>query len=595
MPTLNIDPKFATILIKLQKKASQLPTVPGVYLFKNESAAIIYVGKAKNLKNRVRSYFTNIENHNHKTRALVEKIVDFEFLQTKNEYESLILENNYIKHHKPHYNILLRDDKTYPYIRVDIQEKWPRVTTTRRRKEDGALYFGPYTMPHQLHAILHIISRYFPLVKCTPYQFKTAKRPCHYYEIQKCWGPCCLPVEEKEYKALIDKVVLFLQGRTTQVLKLLKNDMETASQRENYEAAAQARDCIHAIENTQDLQAISLYADIDLDLLFFLEENDLALFAIFKVRQGHWVASDFVFLDHFFKNDILDQSEFKEELSTQFLIQYYEKKELPTQLWVENFSVTTAVQDFLKKKKSLEKLNIETGVTPQFLKGTQKNQGQVAKKQFALLCETARQNAKNRLNEKISLDEISLKKLHAVQSLLDLKMIPKRIECMDISTMQGYQTVGSLVVFEDAAPNKKQYRKFIIRDLEAGEMDDFRALQEVILRRFKNRDIMCDLLVLDGGTPQLRAALEVLKEIGLEDLPVVGLAKSRTKRNFKASEVTASQERLVIPGTDRQSQDYDTVVLDPHSLEFQVLTQLRDEAHRFAVTFHRSKREKLDK
>lgn len=598
-------------LKKLREQAAHAPAQAGVYVHKNSKGEILYVGKAKDLRARLKSYFTGLENHSLKTKSLVEKIDHFEIILTENEYESLILENNLIKHHKPPYNILLRDDKTYPYIKIDKNEAWPRVLVTRRKKNDGALYFGPYTMPGQIFNLMNVINRFFPLVKCTPMVFKTVTRPCNYYDIKKCLGPCHLPVDKKEYFSHLENIIDVLNGHVQKILKKIKQEMLIASQNTNFEKAGMLRDQLKALQNIYAHQAIVIDVPVSFDLIVPYYDSELVTFSVSQVRDGKLVGNQNFALKQIFVEPGEDtKNRVQEKTLTSFIWQYYAQHE-PTACvlvdGVEEFlsqQTKSLLQTFLndnrlknKDEKSKEvffECNIQAWLKKirEDFKITAKSKAQIDD-----VVKLTYKNAENKLHEQLKRNENQQELLVELKQMLNLPNLPHHIECYDISTFQGAQTVASQVVFLDGEAHKKHYRKYIIRDLE-GKQDDFAALREVIRRRFKNATSFPDLLIIDGGTPQVREVGLLLKSLGLDHIPFVGLAKSRTQSEFTSEKIETSSERFVVPERSAQFElnldvPLTTIPLPPSSNLLHFVARIRDEAHRFAITFHRQKRDRV--
>lgn len=593
MSSMNFKDQTAlfSMLAKLKDKLKFVPDKPGVYIHKNEKGEILYVGKAKNLESRLRSYFTGFEKHTPKTRALIQKIADYEFIVTENEYESLLLENNMIKHNHPPYNILLRDDKTYPYIRIDKNEPWPRVNLVRRKKNDGAIYFGPYSLAGQINQLLGMINRFFPLVKCTPFVFKTVTRPCYYYDIKKCLGPCKLGVDKKEYNAHVENVIDILNGKYKEIAKRIKNSMLEASKLTQFEKAALFRDQLAALENLQQSGTVSIDLDIDIDIIGAHWNNELVTFHVSSLRKGKLVGGNSLFVKRPLDDD-LEIISAKEHLFSSFICQYYQTHEIPKQIFFPQ------AQDVFHKEtlENIQKYLSSRGLTA----GSMASLSSIPKKLHSDIKEILQlsiRNAEQKFNEQIKIDENSNQMLLAIKELLNLNDLPRRIECYDISTFQGAETVASQVVFQDGVSSKKDYKKYIIKDT-LQNMDDFASLREVIRRRFHKRDVLPNLIVIDGGKPQIREVGWTLKSLGLDGIILIGLAKSRTERDFKSGDVTSSYERIVVPKRDKNNSlepaaTPNTILLKQGSPAFRLLTQLRDEAHRFAISFHRERRDKL--
>ncbi len=613
----------------LRSKLGLVPQSPGVYIHKDEGGKILYVGKARNLQNRLRSYFNGLERHAPKTRALVSRIADFEVMVVDNENESLLLENNLIKHNKPPYNILLRDDKTYPYLRLDLAEAWPRLLHTRRRRNDGALYFGPYASGAELYKVLGVVNRFFPLIKCPPSVFRTVSRPCNYYDIKRCLGPCKVDVDRAHYMAHVDSVVAVLRGKTRDVVERLRKEMLAAAEASDFERAATVRDQIRALEGLSDKRAVSLQPGFDADVTCVWVHAEKVSFYTALMRDGKLVGGESHVVDS--AVEVPDDShEAREtgdarsaehasraEMLGQFLGQFYSRREVPDLVCLPDakglFSPdeVKAMEHFLgemRKQRQGGEAGIDTGRVRVVLGREMPDARKTGAKGEALrllregyegLLETCEENARNRLLENIQLDEKSQAMLTGLQDFLGLEKLPSWLECYDISTFQGADTVASGVVFRDGKPRKDEYRRYIIK--EVSHQDDFASLREVMRRRFKEerRNEVPDVLFVDGGEPQVREVGYVLKSLGLDHVCLFGIAKSRTERGFQQTAVKASSERIVIPvhenGLLRPEAHPQTRVLQPGSPEFRLVTQLRDEAHRFAITFHRSRRDKSTK
>ena len=612
---------FSGQLAKLRGLVAQAPQLPGVYIHKDLGGKVLYVGKAKNLQNRLRSYFVDPERLPLKTRALVQKIADFAIFITQNEHESLILENNLIKHHAPPYNILLRDDKTYPYIKITMNEKWPRILKTRRKKNDGSLYFGPYTNSFLLTTLLRTLWSSFPLVKCTPQIIEQTTRPCNYYHIKKCLGPCALPVEKDHYTHLVEHVTQVLQGRSTEVAKALLSQMKKAAAQLDFETAASLRDQMKAIDElTDQTQAVVLDDGIDLDVVNFAHQDDLYVINFITLRNGKVVdGRNFSFrnkIDYTIEIDsgveALDTNfDNKTELMVRpvfsFLFQYYQKKEIPDAIIIPEVIYHSHDQFILFKDfistNSQKNILITGDISLKLLKFIQKNSHNstnspenLYKESILGLRKISEKNAKNHLADELKIADKNKETLTEIQNFLGLKAFPRQMECFDISTFQGAGTVASQVVFKDGIPSKKDYRCYIIKEIIG--QDDFGSLREVIRRRFQdlNENPPPDVLIIDGGEPQVREVGRILRVLGLGTLCYFGLAKSRTARDFSSSQVHASQERIVRPqrsgrGEANPEAVPETLTLKAGTASFRLLTALRDEAHRFAIQFHRKRRD----
>ncbi len=536
------------------EKLKLLPDSPGVYIMKNAQGKIIYVGKAIVLKNRVRQYFQHNKQHTAKVRAMVSHIADFEIIMTHSEVEALILECNLIKKHRPHYNIALKDDKSYPYVKVTVQEDFPRVFLTHRVLKDGARYFGPYTNVTAVHQSLKLLRRLFPLRTCKRLQ----ERPCLEYHIRRCLAPCVGKVDKAEYDAMIRAVLLFLEGRTEDVEKELRYRMEKAAEAYHFELAARLRDQLLAVQKVAEKQNIVTGAG-DQDAIGMARDNLGVCVQVFFIRSGKMLGRE-----HFLLGGSEDESD--EAILTAFLQQYYHRATfvprevlLPLELAPED---TKLLETFLTEKKHGSKVHL---LCPQ--RGTKKD-----------IVEMAAGNAQKYLaDEAVKMHQADARTLGAVEELgryLGLKKPPMRMECFDISHNQGSETVASMVVFEGGLPKKSDYRRFKLRTTE-GKPDDFLSMREVTTRRYVGlpEEELPDLIVIDGGKGQLSSALEIIRGAGRHmDVPVVGLAK---------------QFELVF-----KEGESEPVVLPRHSQALYLIQRIRDEAHRFAITFHRKLRGK---
>lgn len=548
--------------LTLEEKLTGLPTNPGVYQFKNTEGKVIYVGKAKNLRNRVRSYFQEGRPRDAKTKALVAKVVDLETIITDSAVEALILEDTLIKKLKPRYNIMLRDDKTYPYIRVTA-EPFPRIFPTRRVVRDGSRYFGPYTDVKYVRYLLKTLRSIFPIRSCdlnlnTDTIAQGKYKVCLDYHIGKCEGPCEGLVPRERYNEMIDQVVGVLKGRTRELEKSLREEMEIYAEKMMFEEAAKLRDRLDKIREYNAKQKVVSEDLADRDILSFTREDDDAAAVILRIREGRLVGRR-----HHYLSGVLNTSE--EAILETIIRQHYLKEEsVPEEVFVqfdpgEDFEL---LQQFLSKRRGEGKVRITVP--------------KIGDKQK--LVEMAQANAVLLLGE-LKLQRMKRSDMvpHPVQSLqrdLRLKKTPRRIECFDNSNFQGTDPVSSMVCFVDGKPRRSEYRKFKIKTVEGP--DDFASMREVVTRRYrrvlKEGLALPDLIVIDGGKGQVAAAVESLRELNLDHIPLIGLAKRL--------------EEIVIP------EERDTLLLPKSSSSLRLLQQIRDEAHRFAITFHRSLRDK---
>lgn len=536
---------------KIVEKLQLLPDQPGVYIMKDQGGKIIYVGKAVVLKNRVRSYFQSSRNHSPKVRSMVEKIDDFEYIITGSEIEALILECNLIKKHRPKYNISLRDDKTYPYLKVTTDEAYPRVFVTRRVVKDGARYFGPYTNAGAVHESLKLLKKLFPLRSCRRLD---AKRPCLEYHIKRCLAPCAGKVDPEVYGTMIENVCLFLEGRSERVVRQLKEQMEEAAENFAFETAAKLRDQLAAVEKITEKQNIVTGAG-DQDAIGMARSGLGICVQVFFIRSGKMVGRD-----HFLLKGTEDETD--ASALAAFLKQYYNQSTfIPREILLPlELEEQALIAGWLSREKQA-KVAVET---PK--RGTKRD-----------LVEMAAGNAKMVLEEQAAKlkadDEATRGAVEELGKYLALKKAPERMECFDISHIQGAETVASMVVFEGGAPKKEDYRRFKIRTAE-GKPDDFKSMREVVGRRYGDAapEELPDLIIIDGGKGQLSSALEIIRGAGHREVPVVGLAKQF--------------EYIFTEG------ESDPVILPRHSQALYLIQRIRDEAHRFAITYHRKLRGK---
>ncbi|MFC2729182.1 MAG: excinuclease ABC subunit UvrC [Centipeda sp. (in: firmicutes)] len=536
------------------EKLKLLPESPGVYLMKDARGKIIYVGKAIVLKNRVRQYFQSSRNQAPKVRAMVSHIADFETIMTANEVESLILEANLIKKHRPRYNIRLKDDKSYPYVKVTVQEEYPRVFITRRVVRDGARYFGPYTNVTALRDSLKLLKRLFPMRTCRT----MPERPCLEYHIKRCLAPCVGKVTAEDYGAMIRAVLLFLEGRTDDVERELEHRMNLAAEAYHFETAARLRDQLTAVRKAAERQNIVTGAG-DQDAIGMARSAAGVCVQIFFIRGGKMIGRE-----HFLLRGSEEESD--ADILRAFLEQYYNQATFVPREVLLPCAIDAAGQEIIERwlaeKKGGGKVVL---LTPQ--RGTKHDVVEMATgnaEKFLADEETRRSLA----------DEQTLGAVEELGRYLGLRKLPYRMECFDISHNQGQETVASMVVFEGGMPKKSDYRRFKIKSAE-GKPDDFLSMREVTTRRYVGlpKEELPDLIIIDGGKGQLSSALEIIRiEAGHKDVPVVGLAK---------------QFELVF--TEGNSEP---VELPRRSPSLYLIQRIRDEAHRFAITFHRKLRGK---
>lgn len=535
----------------IREALAVLPDKPGVYLMHDKDGKVIYVGKAVVLKNRVRSYFRNLASHTPKVCAMVAKIADIETIVTSSEVEALILECNLIKKYRPRYNIMLKDDKSYPYLKVTLNEEFPRLYVTRRQMRDGAKYYGPYADAGAMHATVKLLRSMFPLRTC---RTMNAERPCLNYHIKRCLAPCAGLVSKEEYGNMIKSVCMVLDGRTAELERDLKRRMQEAADNYAFEEAARLRDQLQAVMRLNEQQKAVTGQDSDMDIIGFAKDMTGICIQIFFVRKGKLLGRDNFFLQ--------DDGESEQEVITAFVKQYYnEASYIPREIALPVLpdAEEQAVIEQWLTEKAQRKAEL---VRPQ--RGVKKD-----------LLHLANDNAVKLLEERLRKGQLSLKNdVQAAEELQQALGLPdplERMDCFDISHTQGSETVASMVVFRNGSISKKDYRRYKIVSAE-GKPDDFKSMQEVVYRRYKDYEDLPSLVVIDGGKGQLSSALEVIRGLGLHDLPVIGLAK-REEEIFK----------------EGQSE---SILLDRDSAALHLIQRIRDEAHRFAITYHRKLRGK---
>jgi len=552
----------------LKEFVREFPTQSGVYLMKNATEKIIYVGKAKNLRNRVRSYFQDSKDITAKTKALVFNINTIEYILTKSEVEAFLLEASLIKKHRPKYNIRLKDDKSYPYIKLSWADDYPRLYLARKVHKDGSQYYGPFTSGGAVFGTIRFLNRIFKIRDCTDIVFKSRTRPCMTHQIGRCTAPCVQLISKDDYRLEVEGAKDFLKGRSRKVVKDIEQKMFQAASEEKFEVAARLRDSMFAIKNILEKQSVvNESTEIDQDFISFFGDHRGVVVETLHVRAGRVIGARPHFLPDL---DVTSPEESPQEWLVSFLNQYYEDNFVPDE-------VITVVDLGADLNKLLQAVLKERN-------------GKETVVHFALdlksqkLIDMASENAQSHFEKLISKEEEKQKGLLEIKNKLHLDKLPIRIECFDISHFQGTETVASQVVFENGRPNKDQYRRYIIQTVDG--IDDFKSMYEVLSRRFKHTEYdEPSLLVVDGGKGQLTQAIRILQEIGKNHIPVVGLAKARTESNFKSDEVKSSEERFFLPGRSNP------VTFKHNSEALHILTGLRDEAHRFAITFHRKRRE----
>ena len=541
----------------LSEKLANIPDEPGVYLYRDVNSKIIYVGKAKSLRHRVRSYFQESRQTDFKLDYLTAEIADVDFIVVDNEMEALALENNLIKKHKPKYNILLRDDKTYPYIKLTVNEAYPRIFVTRRLKKDGALYFGPYFPAKLAYQTLKLICRHFQIRTCSIDVDGNRPRVCLDYHIKRCMGPCVATVcSQEEYTGRIQDLKLFMEGERTDLVKRLREKMRLAAEGERFETAAHLRDTIRTIGQLSEPQRISSNRAKNVDIFALHFEDGRAAAQLFHLRGGQVVDRR----EYFWES--LPVSMGGGEILSSFLKQYYfsNTEFTPDEIYVPiDFEDRTLLEDYLKNRsgRRVEVQIPQRGSKKDLVQLVVKNARLSFDQRFRVLQPSGHVIAEN------------------VANLLGLESPLRRIECFDISNIQGADSVASMVVWEEGKMKKSDYRKFIIKTVEGP--DDFKSMHEVVSRRYRRLreegKALPDLVLVDGGIGQLHAAAAALEELDLPTQPLASIAKR--------------EEIIYVQGSEE-----DPVVLEKHSPVLRLIQQIRDETHRFAVTFHRLRRTK---
>lgn len=540
----------------------KFPTASGVYLMKGSQGEVLYVGKAKQLRNRLRSYFSAAGDGRAHIRFLMNRVEAVETIVTDTEKEALILENTLIKKYRPRYNINLRDDKTYVSLRIDMREEFPTLQLVRRVKKDGARYFGPYSSSTAVRETLKLIYRIFPLRHHPLETCRRRDRPCLYHQIGQCSAPCHGLISPSEYGALVDGAVKLLAGREREVVTLLQQRMSAAAERLDYEQAARLRDQIQAIEQTVEQQKVADAGGGDQDVIGLHREGGEVELAILFVREGKVIGR---------RSYSLEWRLAEDELLSSFLQEFYSREVfIPDRLLLPlAIEDSETLADWLSERKG-KKVQL---LVPQRGGGRQ-------------LVEMARRNAEESNREKGSRREARQQVLQDIATRLQLRRLPQRIECFDISNVQGRFSVASMAVLSDGEPDKGAYRHFRIRTVTGS--DDYASLYEVLKRRLtrgKEEDVLPDFILIDGGKGQLSVLCAVLDELALSDrIDAVGIAKSRVRSNVRGKVVERSEERFFLPGRKNP------VVLRQGSPALFMLERLRDEAHRFAITYHRKLR-----
>jgi excinuclease ABC subunit C len=556
------DPVIALSDDELTRKLDAIPTDPGVYLLRDRNGKVLYIGKAKSLRPRVRSYFREGGDGRFQVRFLMRQVRDFETLVARSEKEALILENNLIKQYRPRYNIRLKDDKSYLSAKV-TNHPWPRITVTRRIVKDGGRYFGPFGSADGLRETIDVIRKVFPLRTCSDTVFRNRSRPCIEYQIKRCLGPCVLQVDRAEYERHLHAAQLLLEGKNLELLRELRERMKGYADRLEFEEAARVRDSVRAIEKTVERQTVLHHWGGDQDVFGLYREGGFIEAIVLLVRNGKltstrgWSFHDLEFAD--------------EDVLADLLTQYYAgARFIPDEVILPVVLEDADVRADLLTERRSKKVDV---FVPQ--------RGDKLR-----LLEMAMENARQSFTSRRDNEGTREKMLDELRAKLHLRNLPKRIECYDISNLQGSMVVGSQATFDDGEPQKALYRRYRIRTVEG--QDDFASLYEVLTRRLKRTQeekVYPDLWVIDGGKGQLNVAIQVLKEFNLSDqIEVVSLAKQHVLNDVRDRAVTKSEERVFLPNRK------DPIILPRNSTALFVLVRIRDEAHRFAITYNRDLR-----
>ena len=569
-------------LDRLRQKVKDFPQTPGVYLMKNQGDKIIYVGKAKSLRHRVRSYLGESADLTPKTKLLVKNIFEIEFILTKTEVEAFLLEASLIKKFRPKYNIRLKDDKSYPYIRLSISDKYPRLYLSRKVKKDGSRYFGPFASSFSVNETIRFLNRTFKIRDCTDFVMKTRRRPCMTYQIGRCTAPCVDYITEAIYKEDVKGAQDFLDGKSKNLITRLKERMQDASQKEQFEVAARFRDSLKAIQAILEKQTVIKNSsfELDQDLIGFYTHDSDVVVETMHIRAGRNIGTRAHFLPDGFSGGFDDfgnepSSSFDDSYAIKeglisFLNQYYDDNFIPDEvlLPIDLGRDLSRLLEAVLEERAGKKIKVRYPTD----------------EEHRTLMEKTNQLAQEHLIKLKAKSQQKILGLDEIQAKLNLPERPNRIECYDISHFQGQQTVASQVVFEDGVPNSDEYRRYQLK--EDHQNNDYSSMKEVLSRRLQHKEWdLPQLIVIDGGKGQLNVAVQILQELGHPEIPLVGLAKARAKGDFTQTEVAHTEERFFLPNRANP------VVFKPNTEAFQILVGLRDEAHRFAITYHRKLRE----
>lgn len=552
----------------IEEKLAKLPSLPGVYIMKGATGEVLYIGKAKDLKSRVRSYFRETGDGRYTVRFLASKVEDIDYIVTTNEKEALLLEDTLLKSHKPKYNIRLKDSKTYVSIKITMKEKFPRILVTRQRKKDGSRYFGPYISAREVRDTIKFIRRIFPLCVCSASEFKNRTRPCLDYQLGLCPAPAVGMISEEAYRELVDNATMFLEGKNRELLKRLHERMTEASKALEFEKAARIRDRIAAIEAMLEKQKVVGAKHVDQDVFAFVREKDSIALQGLYIRDGRLTSGN----DYYFHDSGLPE----EEIFSSFVAEYYRgERFVPDEVIVPvALEDKDVLEDWLSEKKC-KKVSI-----------TLPERGDKVR-----LLEMAEANARQALRKRAEAASAKAGLLEELKTRLHLRATPRRIEAYDISNIGGKLSVGAMVTFYDGSPDKNSYRLFRIKGL-AGP-DDYAMMYQVLSRRFKaDAGIepaampLPDMVLIDGGKGQMNIALAVLKELEVKNVEVRALAKDRDDALAQKRGVKSKGERVFIPNVK------DPVLLREGSKPDLLVRRIRDEVHRFAISYHRRLRSK---
>jgi excinuclease ABC subunit C len=549
--------------VPLEEKLKEIPSSPGVYLHKNAAGKVIYIGKAKNLRSRVRSYF-RARPFDRKTDALVGQIADLEFIVTDNEVEALILEATLVKQHKPRYNIKLQDDKSYPHLKLTINEPFPKVVITRRIQRDGALYFGPFLPASLARKTIDLINRTFQLRTCDIEIDGKAPRPCLEYHIKRCLGPCVKGLcTAEQYQEAVRDVRLLLEGKNKELADTLEGRMAQASEEMRYELAAKYRDLRKTVIKLSEQQKMATTSESDVDIFGYYREGQQLALQLFTMREGHIVGRR-----EFFWEDLPHDGFEPAVFLSEVLAQYYASDYVPREIYVP---VDFEDRELLEKALTLRKGRRVRILDPQ--RGEKRD-----------MIDLVDKNAKLAFEQRFRVLKPDMKLvLEELQETLELPRFPARIESFDISHIQGAENVAGMVVCDNGKMNRSEYRKFRIKSVEGA--NDVASMKEVVMRRYRRLldegKPLPDLIMIDGGKSQLNAGADAMSELGLEAVPMVAVVKPPLRHNDVAY--------LLVKG-----REHEPIYLDSHSLILRLLQMIRDETHRYAVTYHRKRRELRD-